>query len=151
MSYTTKTLVGFSIIADIFDERGTDPKRMGAAISAVLTDSVKDDVCSALFYMTAGHQPTCESDLQLMAPRYEQTKEVLRKAVVGLFSADQEPEQKSAVSAIRKAEVLQELKSHNQPSEFGTVAEISAKYGISKSEVRRRKAEGTLHELIQKG
>lgn len=149
MSYTTKTLDGFCIIADIFDERGTDPKRMGAAISAMLTDSVKDEVCSALFYMSAGHQPTCEADLQLMAPRYEQTKEVLRQAVVDLFKA--EPEQDHAMSAVRKAEVLQELKSHNQPSEFGTVAEISAKYGISKSEVRRRKAEGTLHELIQKG
>jgi hypothetical protein len=30
---------------------------------------------------------------------------------------------------------------------MGTVAEIAAKYGISKSEVRRRKADGTLHQL----
>jgi hypothetical protein len=48
-----------------------------------------------------------------------------------------------------KAVVLEELKANQQPHELGTVAEISAKYGISKSEVRRRKADGTLHELVK--
>ena len=46
-----------------------------------------------------------------------------------------------------KAELLEQLKETNKPHEMGTVSEIAAKYGISKSEVRRRKADGSLHEL----
>lgn len=33
----------------------------------------------------------------------------------------------------------------NTPSEYGTIAEICAKYNISKSEARRRKQNNTLH------
>jgi len=40
------------------------------------------------------------------------------------------------------------LRNSNKPHELGTVAEISARYGISKSEVRRRKAEGNLGEWL---
>lgn len=38
-------------------------------------------------------------------------------------------------------------KERQQPHEMGTVAEIAAKYNISKSEVRRLKAAGQLHTL----
>jgi hypothetical protein len=48
------------------------------------------------------------------------------------------------MSATLEAEQFRDM---SKPSEFGTIAEICAKYGISKSEARRRKAEGTLHEL----
>jgi len=34
-----------------------------------------------------------------------------------------------------------------KPHELGTIKEIAAKFNVSLSEVRRRKAEGTLHEL----
>jgi len=44
-----------------------------------------------------------------------------------------------------------QLKESNKPHELGTVAEIAARYGISKSEVRRRKANGTLLELSEAG
>jgi hypothetical protein len=37
----------------------------------------------------------------------------------------------------------------NRPHEQGTVGEISARMGISKSEVRRRRAAGTLDELFK--
>lgn len=43
---------------------------------------------------------------------------------------------------------LQHLQQQMAPHEMGTVAEIAERFGISKSEVRRRKAAGTLHELL---
>lgn len=46
-----------------------------------------------------------------------------------------------------KADLIEKLKETNKPHEMGTVSEIAEKFGISKSEVRRRKADGTLHEL----
>lgn len=52
-----------------------------------------------------------------------------------------------AAGAIDHARLVEQLKKTNQPHEMGTVAEIAAKYSISKSEVRRRKADGTLDQL----
>lgn len=39
------------------------------------------------------------------------------------------------------------FKSMHKPAPEGTVKELAAKYGVSLSEIRRRKQEGTLHEL----
>lgn len=40
-----------------------------------------------------------------------------------------------------------DFKAMNKPAPEGTVKELAAKYGVSLSEIRRRKQEGTLHEL----
>lgn len=48
-----------------------------------------------------------------------------------------------------KLTTVQKLqKQRNQPHAAGTVAEIAAKYGLSKSEVRRMKREGTLDAAL---
>lgn len=46
--------------------------------------------------------------------------------------------------------LVQVQKEAQRPHEMGTVAEIAAKYGISKSEVRRLKAQDALHTLKEK-
>jgi len=46
-----------------------------------------------------------------------------------------------------KVDLIARLKESNKPHEMGTVSEVAAKYGISKSEVRRRKLDGTLSLL----
>lgn len=40
-----------------------------------------------------------------------------------------------------------DFKAMSKPAPEGTVKELAAKYGVSLSEIRRRKQEGTLHEL----
>lgn len=54
------------------------------------------------------------------------------------------------MQALKLQQVRHEVLQSSKPHEMGTVNEIAQKYGISKSEVRRRKADGTLHELAQK-
>lgn len=56
-------------------------------------------------------------------------------------------EHKPYVPPMHHSDEAHAFRDMSKPSEFGTIAEICAKYGISKSEARRRKAEGTLHEL----
>lgn len=58
----------------------------------------------------------------------------------------QEQQRKSVSDALKH-----KFRTMNKPSEHGTVAEIAARYGISKSEVRKRRAAGTLDELINGG
>lgn len=66
-------------------------------------------------------------------------KDMYRREVQDIFSEAAKQD---------RAELLAKLKNTNMPHEMGTVSEIAAKYNISKSEVRRRKADGTLHELV---
>lgn len=46
-------------------------------------------------------------------------------------------------------EVIDGIKASHKPAPEGTVAELSQKYGVSKSEVRRLKREGRLQDLIE--
>jgi DNA-binding IclR family transcriptional regulator len=46
--------------------------------------------------------------------------------------------------ALKRHTTLNELRKSNQPHPAGTVAELAEKLGLSKSEVRRRKAAGLL-------
>lgn len=51
----------------------------------------------------------------------------------------------SEPAALTKAKAS--FKDMNKPAPEGTVKELAARYGVSLSEIRRRKQEGTLHEL----
>jgi len=48
-----------------------------------------------------------------------------------------------------KKKAKEAMDKQHKPSEFGTVAELMAKLGLSKSEVRRRKADGTIEQLLK--
>jgi DNA-directed RNA polymerase specialized sigma subunit len=67
-----------------------------------------------------------------------QIQEIFRRA-----EQDDAEEKKQHLEQVRT-----ELAQRNRPSTAGTVAEIAAKYGISKSEVRRLRADGTLEETL---
>ena len=58
--------------------------------------------------------------------------------------------EEAEIAAKKKAKesLINKLKETNKPAEYGTVAEIAARYCISKSEVRRLKQEGKLDEFI---
>lgn len=79
----------------------------------------------------------------------ENLKKHIRSFVQKIFElAAEEDRRDSRNEQLKRIEDLrQSLRESNRPHEMGTVAEIAQRYGISKSEVRRRKAEGTLHEL----
>lgn len=47
-----------------------------------------------------------------------------------------------------KKRMLEIMKNTNKPNTQGTVAELATKYGVSKSEIRRMKTEGTLDSFI---
>lgn len=48
----------------------------------------------------------------------------------------------------RHKELIEQMKAATQPHPMGTVAELAQKLGVSKSEIRRRKTDNTLGELI---
>lgn len=53
------------------------------------------------------------------------------------------------IASVKKQEAANNFRAMNNPAPEGTVAELAAKYGKSKSEIRRLKASGLLHTLEQ--
>jgi hypothetical protein len=67
--------------------------------------------------------------------------------------------QREAAAEKRKAEfqkeqqhktLLNQLRESNKPHPMGTVNELAKKFNVSKSEIRRRKTDGTLADLLLK-
>lgn len=132
---------GLSIVADSIDFR--NPK----IIPFVLAGDFDNELLQT-FYYTAHHKVAAGDEYKtdersLYALR--NLKDIIRHQL-DTFFRQLEQEEKDArrmdVDRIRN-----ELRNSSRQHEMGTVDEIAKKYGISKSEVRRRKAAGTLHEL----
>jgi hypothetical protein len=103
----------------------------------------------ALYYHVHQVLPTKDEDLEheKVLLSLENLKAMVRLAI---NKALQEEERRLiAQKKMDHENIVREIQSHSAPSSFGTVSEISAKYHISKSEVRRMKAEGTLADFIK--
>lgn len=78
----------------------------------------------------------------------ERTKQMVRNMIEGMFqqeAQDFKQQQKQQLEALKI-----KLSESNKPHSQGTVAELATKLGVSKSEVRRMKTEGTLDEALNK-
>lgn len=139
---TDKILIGLSIIADCMDFRNMN------RVVSVLGGS-HDAVLLHAFYHSA-HRTVAQDNPQETDPAalngLKNFKDFLRDAVQAVLREAERQDQLERQATKKK--VLQELAESNRPHVMGTVAEIATKYGVSKSEVRRRKADGTLDELL---
>lgn len=117
-----------------------------SAIPFVLAGDMDDELKRGFFASKFGI--IAEYDSSRACPELEGLKQHLRFFVQAIFRAAAHEEEMERRVALEK--VRYELKDSNKPHEMGTVSEIAARLGISKSEVRRRKADGTLEELFHK-
>lgn len=134
--------IGLNIIADCIDLRKPD------IVAFVLTGHY-DDILLETFYFTSSRKiskngehnqdETAKSCLNNLKDRIRNTIEFVFR------EADLLDQQKRALA---HQQLVHELAQSNKPHDLGTVAEIAARYNISKSEVRRRKADGTLEDYL---
>jgi DNA-directed RNA polymerase specialized sigma subunit len=136
-----KIFTGLSIVDGALMKN--DPNTM----AAVLLGRWDHELSCALFHTLNGREANSEQELlnKDVVAALSNLKDRVRYIIQGIFElAAKEDARKSEVEM---QELRKSLAQTNQPHELGTVAEIAQRYGISKSEVRRRKAEGTLQEL----
>lgn len=77
----------------------------------------------------------------------ERTKQMVRNTIQGMFEQEAEhfkQQQKRSLEALKI-----KLSESNKPHAQGTVAKLATMLGVSKSEVRRMKTEGTLDKALQ--
>lgn len=143
MNSASKIMTGLSIIADCIDLR--NPSKIGF----VLGGSIDDEILAAMYF--CHHKTYPEKDEHKTCPiannGLEGVKNHIRLTIEGLFRAETQYNQQMRQAALEQLRA--DLKKSHQPHAQGTVAEIAAKFGISKSEVRRRKADGTLDALFE--
>ena len=124
-------------------EQVMSDKMSGDATAMLLVGKFDHQIKAALYFsLTRKTRKTPDDDAEM------ETEQVIRGVArlkdVARLNVTRWVE---AAGAIDHARLVEQLKKTNQPHEMGTVAEIAAKYSISKSEVRRRKADGTLDQL----
>jgi hypothetical protein len=142
--FLTNVFTGLSIIADCIDFRKPE------VVAFALAGHFDDELLAASFYV-AHHKESVGDEYKTdvrAASNVANIKDHIRAQINHIFREADREEQMARDAAF--ARVRNELKNRNQPHAQGTVAEIAAKFGISKSEVRRRKADGTLDELFAK-
>lgn len=136
----TKTMKGLALYADIIDMQMHEP-RWPMLMASLLSDQLEEDLRFAFHMAVLKRVALNEEDLQhaSVTELYVHTKATAREKCEAIIHR---VESQNAMA--RRQQVLAELTKHNQPSEQGTVAQIAQRLGISKSEVRRRRADGLL-------
>ena len=91
--------------------------------------------------------PNCDEDLEKpeVAVMLNRIKDFCRNRLQELLRLAEMHD--ARVQQQKYDEAAKNFREMSKPSELGTVAELAAKYGKSKSEIRRLKAQNLLHTL----
>jgi hypothetical protein len=135
-NFFTEVLRGMSLIADTNID----------TVSLIVVGHYDLPLKCALYQvgMKTGKAPDTVADLETPQVLFglERIKDHYRVLIRKIFEQAEQQDHEALLATLRKT---------NQPHEMGTVSEIAIKYGISKSEVRRMKANGTLESLALLG
>lgn len=137
-------LLGLLIISDSVDLKNP-------SVAALTLLGTHDDVLLQAFFWSAHGKAAVGDEYKtdsLANYGLNNLKEMIRDTVRHVFEMSAAEEELSQAADLQ--DVRRKLSNTNRPHELGTVAEIAKALGISKSEVRRRKADGTLEELLSK-
>lgn len=146
-SIVVPALTGLSAIGTAF---GSFERKAIMSAASIIAGELDYELRCANVYQLTGHAVIEESELYSPEADVQlaRIKTYFRNMIENaLDRADQQLRQEQAE---KFASLQAQLRNSNRPHAQGTVAEIAARLGISKSEVRRRKADGTLDQLLSK-
>lgn len=142
----SKVMVGMSIIG----QATNDP----IVITQILTGQFELEIKYAFYYMEKKELPTSETLEDVNIPEvltaYNRLLDLIRNSIIHNITMDRiqnnilKRKQKRIDEKNEKIEIEERLKRLSAPHHLGTVAEICQKYNLSKSVVRKMKADGTL-------
>ena len=126
-----------------------DVQKSAHAMVQILTGVVDDLLRHVIVFQRTGNQNATAEDLaaETVTRDLEQLKANTRRIVERIFEGAAEEDRRDQERNLEK--VKAELRASNKPDPMGTVAELAAKFNVSKSEIRRLKAAGQLHTLVK--
>lgn len=128
MSQTSLALVGLSVLGTLANPPG--PNSLGIVHSLILQGKYDDELTAAMERIHGDEASKALDNL----------KNVIRTNIQHSLYAFMEDQSQN---------VLDEIKSNNQPHPEGTTAELADKLGMSKKQVRKLKATGKLDEALR--
>lgn len=147
MSFSGTVLLGLGLFSDVLNE---DAKIRGPALVNVATGKYRNELMAVAFYQYHKRNPA-EGEDYLADPHavahYERIVAFCKDVIRGIFNSaarDDLDRKRKDFENLR-----QRLAESNKPHAQGTVAELMAKLGVSKSEVRRLKASGELDAALK--
>lgn len=148
-NFMSLAMTGMSLIGQALQFRNQDDVQVATFI--IMGHYDKYLKCASFFTSKLkidGQLPKTEEELEVpeVLVHVERIKNHIRGLIQQVFREAERYDQ--AISQAKKEELLAKLRESNKPHTLGTVAEIATKYGMSKSEVRRHKADGTLESVI---
>lgn len=139
-------MLGLSYIGAMAD---TNPQRSATAMVQILTGEVDETLRHVIVFQGTGNQNATPEELHSEDVTHvlAQIKANTRRIVQRIFERAAEEDRRER--ELNLEQVKAELRDSNKPDPLGTVAELAAKYNVSKSEIRRLKAAGELHTLVK--
>lgn len=134
-SIAVKTLFGYVVISDVF---ANNMQRL----VEVMNGNLDLAICCAFFNTLYQRQPVT-ADEAICDPIVSERLNSMKAGILSQISKNVK-----AIKNEHKHQVVKAFLESNKPSEHGTVNEIAAKYGWSKSDVRRFKKDGILDQKI---
>lgn len=151
MSNAEQILNGMLLIGEVMPVLlGKSNDAKAVQIMTMVLMGRHDQLLLATFFFRDTRRYATEEDLKspVATVPLDRLKSLIRAFIQGVFDAESAAEEERKRQALQK--LVNEQRAHNQPHPEGTVDQLAAKYGVSKSEIRRRKAAGTLGELLNK-
>jgi hypothetical protein len=148
-SLSIKTMTGISLMGKMYNVlTGTAVQKQDLQlIPMILTGHFDQELKCAAHMMEFGKIP--DSKDRLESPQvtvlFDHLKWRVRSFTQGVIDLMAENDRLKKEQA--RLRLLVELRERDRPHELGTVDQMAERYGVSKSEIRRRKAAGTLYEL----
>lgn len=147
-----KVMLGLAILADVQVNARAWPEFMQGRWD----DEIRHGLFHSLFQRYAGPEDRIEDVLAIrlaMEDLRQQISVKVQAVMDGTLGRSFETprmnyrEREQIQKEHKTAATRVNFNAQHAPSAEGTVAELMEKYGVSKSEIRRRKQAGTLHEL----
>ena len=115
----------------------------------ILAGELDQELSVSIHYKELGKIPEKVEDLQhpVVVEILGNIKANLRNKVQSSIAAEFDGMRSKQRSKPFNPKVFDDFRKMHKPDAEGTVDELAQKFGVSKKEIRRRKREGTLHEL----
>lgn len=129
--------IGLSVIGNAFGKDGPE------VWPFILSGHYDKELKAAFHIRTRGVDVELNLEDEGLNAHLNVFKRQIRNAVQGIIDAAVREEAANAVKL--RQQIMNNLHS---PSEFGTIAELVEKTGLSKSQIRKMKREGTLEQYL---
>lgn len=125
-----------------------DDKQSAEIATFVLTGKFDKELLHLAYWRE--NAKAAENDELLKDPKYhailERIKSFIRYQIQGIFDAADRHDREQQREMF--TQMVADMKDSSKPHPMGTVAQLATRFGVSKSEIRRRRTDGTLNDFI---